>query len=51
MYLLDIARRNNLLITAGSDFHGTPIRKNMIDYKIHELEYTNQKLVAINKYK
>lgn len=51
MYLLDIAKRNNLMITAGSDFHGTPMRKNMIDYKIHELEYTNQKLVAINKYK
>ncbi len=50
-YLLDIAQKNNLMITAGSDFHGTPLRKEMITYEICELNSTIEKMLAINRYK
>jgi len=50
-YLLDIAQKNNLMITAGSDFHGTPLRKDMINYEICELDSTIKKMIDINRYK
>lgn len=49
-WLLKIAKDNNLMITAGSDFHGTPLRKVMIDYDIGQLNGTIRKLQSINRY-
>lgn len=50
-YLLNVALERNLLITAGSDFHGTPLRKDMLNYEIEPLRRTIKLMSDINKYK
>lgn len=50
-YLLEIARKNNLMITAGSDFHGSPLRKEMMNYEINQLGDTIKRLYTVNRYK
>lgn len=49
-WLLKEAKSKNLMITAGSDFHGTPTRKDMMDYKINQMDKTVATLLEINKY-
>lgn len=49
-WLLRKAKENNLLVTVGSDFHGTPLRKDMMDYKIQQLDETIRRLSSINRY-
>lgn len=44
------AKKRNLIVTAGSDFHGTPLRKGMMDYDIPSMEKTNNLLLKTNKY-
>ena len=50
-WLLEIAQKNCLMITAGSDFHGSPLRKGMMDYEIEQIKDTTKTLVSINRYK
>lgn len=50
-WLLEVASAKNLMVTAGSDFHGTLLRKEMINYKIIELEKTMQTFCMLNKYR
>ena len=49
-WLLQEARRRNLEITVGSDFHGTPSRKSMMNYEIAEIANSVGKLLEINRY-
>ena len=49
-WLLQEARNRNLLITVGSDFHGTPSRNNMINYEIDEINSSIGKLLEISRY-
>lgn len=49
-WLLQEAKKRNLAITAGSDFHGTSSRKDMINYEIAEIADTIRNLLEGNKY-
>ncbi len=49
-WLLNVCQHRNLMITAGSDFHGTPTRKNMMNYEIDPISKTVETLLKINKY-
>ena len=49
-WLLREARSRNLEITVGSDFHGTPSRKKMMNYEIDEIAGSIGKLLEINRY-
>lgn len=49
-WLLQEARSRNLEITVGSDFHGTPSRKDMMNYEIAEIAHSVGKLLEINRY-
>lgn len=49
-WLLNVCQHRNLMITAGSDFHGTPTRKNMMNYEIDQISKTVETLLKINKY-
>ena len=49
-WMLNEAVKRNLIITAGSDFHGTPLRKNMINYEIGQLTDTINLLESVNRY-
>lgn len=50
-FLQKEAEKRNLIVTAGSDFHGTSLRKNMMDKNITQLSKTTELLLQINKYK
>jgi len=49
-FLLGEAKKRNLLITAGSDFHGTPLRREMINYEIAQMGETVSLLKKIDRY-
>lgn len=49
-FLQKEAKRRNKFITAGSDFHGTPQRKQMIDYNIESINETTNIFNKINRY-
>lgn len=49
-WLLKKATSKNMMITAGSDFHGTPSRNTMINYEINQLNKTIKKLLVTNRY-
>jgi len=49
-WLLKEAQNRKLIITAGSDFHGTPLRREMINYEIDNINDTIQMLLDVNRY-
>lgn len=49
-FLLKEAEKRNLIVTAGSDFHGTPLRKDMINYEISSMQKTIEFLLKENRY-
>lgn len=49
-FLLTEAKKRNLIVTAGSDFHGTPHRKDMINYEICTMQKTIEFLLKENRY-
>lgn len=49
-FLLNEAEKRNLMVTAGSDFHGTPLRKEMINYEIGTMQNTIEYLLKENRY-
>jgi predicted metal-dependent phosphoesterase TrpH len=49
-WMLKEAQNRGLLITAGSDFHGTPLRKEMMNYEIPDTDKTIQKFLRENRY-
>lgn len=50
-FLQEEAERRKLFVTAGSDFHGTPLRKGMMDFYIDQMQKTSEMLLDINRYK
>jgi len=49
-WLLTEAKKRDLLVTAGSDFHGTPQRKDIINSEIAEIRETIHTLLNTNRY-
>lgn len=50
-FLQNQAQKRNLIITAGSDFHGTSLRKDMMDFKIKQMSRTYKFFTEENRYK
>lgn len=50
IFLQEEAKKRNLFVTAGSDFHGTPLRKGMMDYEIKQMDKTVSLFKNINRY-
>ena len=49
-FLYEEARNRDLFLTAGSDFHGTALRKTMMDFKIEQIAETVSLLNDVNRY-
>jgi predicted metal-dependent phosphoesterase TrpH len=49
-WLLQEAKRRNLYKTVGSDFHGTPMRRDMMNFEIDGIEETIRYLLSVNRY-
>lgn len=49
-WLFEKAQKNNLMVTAGSDFHGTTLRKDMMDYEIPRMNNTIERMLSVNRY-
>ena len=50
-FLQNEAQKRKLFVTAGSDFHGTTLRQQMMDYNIADIEETTKYLLKVNHYK